>query len=102
LSRDRQALKELRGAAGTTRGIVAITGLSIGAGSTLDIPLTIRGAMPGDSVRLEPPADLAAGLMKSHESVTAIGAVTLRLSNVTGGSISLATADWRFAVTRPK
>ena len=45
---------------------------------------------------------LVAGLIKSHESVTDVGAVTLRLSNVTGGGVSLVTADWRFVVTRPK
>ncbi len=102
MSEARQALDKLKGVAGTTRGTVAVTGLSVGAGSTVDIPLAIRGAMPGDSVRLEPPGDLVSGLIKSHESVTDVGAVTLRLSNVTGGSVSLVTADWRFVVTRPK
>jgi hypothetical protein len=102
VSEARQALDRTKGVAGTTRGTVSVAGQLIAAGSTVDIPLTVRGAMPGDSVRLEPPSTLVAGLIKSHESVTGVGAVTLRLSNVTGGGVSLVTADWRFVVTRPK
>jgi hypothetical protein len=99
---DRQAIKELRGAAGMPhRGSVSVPGSTIGGGSCTDIALTVRGAMPGDAVRLEPPADLAAGLFKSHETVTGVGAVMLRLCNATGGGVALVTADWRFTVSRP-
>ncbi len=97
-----QALKRLRGAASMPhRGTVSVPGQSVPANSCADIPLTISGVMTRDSVRLEPPSDLAAGLFKSHESVTGVGAVTLRLCNVTAGAVSLVTADWRFSVTRP-
>ncbi len=47
------------------------------------------------------PSDLAAGLLKSHETVTDVGAVTLRICNVTGGGVALVTADWRYTVVRP-
>lgn len=98
----REALRKLRGAASMPhRGTVSVTGQLIGAGVCADIALVVRGAMPGDSVRLEPPSTLAAGLFKSHETVTGTGAVTLRLCNVTGGGVSLVTADWRYSVTRP-
>jgi hypothetical protein len=98
---ERQALNKLKGAAATTRGSVSVPGSTIGANSCTDIALTIRGTMPGDSVRLEPPASLTAGLFKSHEVVTGTGAVTLRICNTTGGGVALVTADWKFTVSRP-
>ncbi len=96
-----QALKRLKGAAATHRGTVSVPGQSIAAATVVGIPLTISGVMTRDNVRLEPPSTLAAGLFKSHESVTGTGAVTLYLGNVTAAPVTLVTADWRFSVTRP-
>lgn len=98
----REALGRLKGAASMPhRGTVSVTGQLIGAGACTDIALAVRGAMPGDSVRLEPPSTLAAGLFKSHETVTGVGSVNLRVCNVTAAGVSLVTADWRYSVTRP-
>jgi hypothetical protein len=83
------------------RASASVPGQSIAANTCVDIALEVRGAMAGDSVRFEPPADLAAGLFKSHETVTGTGAINLRLCNVTAAPVVLVTASWRYSITRP-
>lgn len=81
-------------------GSVAIDLASISAGAILEATVTITGAAAGDSVVMNPPATLAAGLGVVGCYVSAANTVKLRVFNSTGAPIDEASASWKYALAR--
>lgn len=72
----------------------SITFSPVGASTTSDITIALTGCSVNDVVMIGPPASITAGLNFTGY-VSAAGVVSLRASNVTGASITPATATYR-------
>lgn len=73
---------------------------SIGAGASATQTVSVAGAAVGDGVVIGlPAAGLTAGLIPSAW-VSAAGSITLRITNITGGAITPAAADYRLTAIR--
>lgn len=70
---------------------------SIGANTTGETSVSITGAVPGQVFLVQPPATLDAGIIcASVANCSTAGTVTLRLANVTGGPINVASSAFVF------
>ncbi len=65
--------------------------------TTGEATVTVLGARVGDSVTIGPPAAFESFLIATAW-VSAADTVTIRLANISGGSIDPAAADWRVVV----
>jgi hypothetical protein len=73
---------------------------AIGAGASVSQTVSVAGAEVGDGVVVGlPAAGLNAGLVP-FAWVSSAGSVTLRITNITGGSITPAVADYRLTAIR--
>lgn len=73
---------------------------AIGAGASVSQTVSVAGAEEGDGVVVGlPAAGLDAGLIP-FAWVSSAGSVTLRITNITGGSITPAVADYRLTAIR--
>jgi len=77
---------------------ISVDPASIGATSSAETSVTIRGVAPGDIVIAAPPASLETGLALSGCRVSAADTVSLRLTNVTSGSVDGTARTWEFLV----
>lgn len=72
---------------------------SIASNGSAELTITVTGAAANDTVMLGAPAALEAGLTFSG-FVSATNTVTVRVHNVSGGSVDPASATWRATVLK--
>lgn len=82
----------------TVRAAAPLDFLSVAAGATAELTVSVTGAVVGGVVSLGPPASLEAGLV-AFGRVSAADTVTVRLLNTTGSAIDPASATWAAEVT---
>lgn len=78
----------------------AINPDEIAAGATDEVAVAVAGAAAGDSVIVNIPSALEAGLAFAGAWVSDTDEVTVRLANVTGSPINGASLSWQFTLIR--
>lgn len=82
-------------------GVITIDPASVAAGAVSSQTFTLQGAMPGDSVTLNPPpAGLTTGLLFSQPRISAANQVTVVFFNTTGGALNEPSGNWHYSLTR--
>lgn len=76
---------------------VTVNPNSIGANTTGETSVSVTGAVPGQVFLVQPPSTLDAGIIcAATANCSTAGTVTLRLANVTGGPINVASSSFVF------
>lgn len=73
---------------------------SLATGTSNDTAVTVTGVLTTDYVQAIPPAALEAGINLSHAWANAADSITVRVSNVSAGTVDAASATWTFMVWR--
>lgn len=68
--------------------------------TSTDTAVSVTGILTTDIIQAIPPAALEAGINLSHAWASAADQITVRLGNVTAGTVNPAAATWRFLVWR--
>jgi len=82
-------------------GTVSVNPPSIGANSSATLTVTITGVEPGDRVFLTPPDTFEDDLIFQGAAVTATDTVTIKIRNVSGGTVDGGALDWNYLVIKP-
>lgn len=87
------------GGGGTIRkldvGTVVLNPGSATTNSVVVVTFTLTGAAVGDVVVVNPPAAIEAGLIATA-FVSAANTVTVRVANITAGTVDAASATWSY------
>lgn len=81
------------------KGSVTVDPASIGSAAVGETSVSISDAAVGDTVIMNAPAAVAAGCVWSA-FVSASGTVKLRIANLSGGSLDLASGSWDYCLIR--
>jgi hypothetical protein len=84
---------------GVVQGSANVDPASIAAGAKGTATISVSGLLATDTVVLEPPAALEAGLVYIGHQVTA-GTITINLYNPTAGPIDGTSRSWTYKVLR--
>jgi hypothetical protein len=83
------------------KGTVSVTVAATAAAGEEDVVLTISGAEAGDSISLTPPvAAMETGLSIAGVWVSDDDEVTVRLSNLSGSSLTGSTTNWTYLLIK--
>ncbi|KXB96825.1 MAG: hypothetical protein AA908_10165 [Chlorobi bacterium NICIL-2] len=82
-------------------GTVSVNPPLIGANSSATLTVTITGVEPGDRVFLTPPDTFEDDLIFQGAAVTATDTVTIKIRNVSGGTVDGGALDWNYLVIKP-
>jgi parallel beta-helix repeat protein len=76
----------------------SITGATVSAGATSTATVTAAGYLGPTQINGSPPSALSDGLLWSVAPASAPNTATVKVTNVTGGSLSYSTGNWQFDV----
>jgi hypothetical protein len=82
------------------KGTVAIDPASVAANAVADQTFTLTGAVVGDTLILNPPSGINAGLAVLEYYVSAANQITIRFHNTTGSPIDQASGNWTYCLIR--
>ena len=77
-------------------GSVTINPASINSAAVGETSVTITGVAVGDLVQLIPPTNVDAGCVIGQPFVSATDTVKLRIANLSGGSLDIASGSWSY------
>jgi hypothetical protein len=83
------------------RGTITVAPSAISANTSGDTSVVVANARLGDTVIATPPATaLAAGLVAGQAWVATAGHISIRIGNITGGSLTPASGSWNYVLIR--
>ena len=83
------------------KGTVSVTLAATTAAAEEDVSLTVSGATVGDTVILTPPdAAMETGVAVLAAWVSAANTIKVRISNVSGSTLTGSTTNWAYCLIR--